>query len=61
MVDLSLNNKGFLLLDTCIAIIILVLLTNITLMVVNSRYQNDNIEENLNIEMEATYEAILLE
>ena len=61
MVDLSLNNKGFLLLDTCIAIIILVLLTNITLMVVNSRYQNDNIEGNLNIEMEATYEAILLE
>ena len=61
MVDLSLNNKGFLLLDTCIAIIILVLLTNITLMVVNCRYQNDNIEENLNIEMEATYEAILLE
>ena len=61
MVDLSLNNKGFLLLDTCIAIIILVLLTNITLMVVNCRYQNDNIEGNLNVEMEATYEAILLE
>ena len=61
MVDLSLNNKGFLLLDTCIAIIILILLTNITLMVINCRYQNNNIEENLNIEMEVTYETILLE
>lgn len=61
MVDLSLNNKGFLLLDTCIAIIILVLLSNITLMMVTCRYHNNKIETDLNIEMEAAYEAILLE
>lgn len=61
MVDLYKNKKGFLLVDACIALILISILTLLTLMICKTRNENKLVEQEIILEMEATYEAILLE
>lgn len=62
MVDLyKKNNNGFLLADACIALIIISMLTLLTVMICKTKNTNQQLEQEIILEMEATYEAILLE
>lgn len=60
MVVLRINKKGFLLIDACIALIIISTLTVLTLMLCKTRKENKKIEQEVLLEMEANYENILL-
>lgn len=60
MVVLRINKKGFLLIDACIALIIISILTVLTLMLCKTRKENKKIEQEILLEMEASYENILL-
>ncbi len=61
MVVLRTNKKGFLFIDACIALIIISILTVLTLMICKTRKANQQIKEDILLEMEASYETILLE
>ncbi len=59
MVDLYLNRKGFLLIDACLSIMILSILTTITLSLVKITYETNSIRNEFEIESESFYEETL--
>ncbi len=58
---MPINKKGFLFIDACIALMIISILTVITLMLCKTRKENERIEQDILLEMEANYENILFE
>lgn len=58
---MPINKKGFLFIDACITLIIISILTVITLMLCKTRKENERIEQDILLEMEANYENILFE
>ena len=54
-----LNRKGFLLIDACLSIMILSILTTITLSLVKITYETNSIRNEFEIESESFYEETL--